>query len=476
MSIVTDLVARISILGSANELFDFQEGAEGSVVSAGKLAAVTTAATTAMVAFVGSMASANHELVLFANRSGQSAEGLMEAKDAFDLLGGSGQDLISDLQQLNDQISDVARNGSDGFSQFAGGVRSANGDLITSLEAVTRIRDNLLSRNISRREAQGFLSAAGIQLSEKTIDVLYQSEDAIRSAFDTAQRYSLKQEDITRLDNYDQSVSNLGTSFGGLSNKIAVAFLPVAEAITGALQSMADWLNKLMDGPMGRFITYLGALVAATAAASVAVTAFKFALTPLRGAFAVAATAARALGSAFLFLGRAVLLPLAPFLLVGAGIASVVLLLQDLWAGIRGGDSLLAEKFPKAVWMVKNAVENLKITFDFLKESVMEFFGYLDKKIPSLKETLRPIAEAMESLGFDVDSSKQFSSEPVSYLNPSKFPNGLSAAGMGGNTSVTVQQNITSSDPLRAGNIAADRAGEAITNAVNQQSASVYVR
>ncbi len=168
-------------------------------------------------------------------------------------------------------------------------------------------------------------------------------------------------ESTARAKSLQGATANLSNQFQNLAEAVGTFFIPALTAVITPLASLFNWLSKI---PLVPTIIGVGLLtvafigLAGVIAGSVipTITSGALAILGLMGYEVAAMAPTIGLTGALGALAGAIWAVLAPLLPVIAAVAALVLIIQDLWVGFSGGDSL-----------VLNALGNIK-------DSIVGFF------------------------------------------------------------------------------------------------------
>lgn len=496
MAVVNELVTRFSFIGNLQPQQNFNANLSSSIRFLAGFAAAIGTASLALGGMISNQLASINPLIQLRNETGMSANRLEHLTHVATLAGGSFEGMAQSLEGLNAKIDDAAMNGSETFARLGINVRGMNGDLKDAGQILNEVRTRFNQMNLSSQQRQYFGSALGIDSS--TLKILSLSGAEYKKYNDQAARaLKLTDAQVTAADKYNRSLSVLKLNLNGIRNQIAVSFAPqlteLSEKFINLINRNRDWIVRGIT----KTIEFIGRL-----------TDMIVRLLPILTLVASAFVALRIASLGFATIMGFIL---SPVILITAGIVALLLILDDLIVAFNGGKSVIREFFQEwigidIVPIMKEIVKNVKLLIDDLKklfEPLLAFFGGVFSAIINVfkgdfKGAILDIKNAFTAL---YEYIKALFSKPllenylpdwaITLLNGvapigaisniqdiGAFLNDLSkttmpmlpsspfaAAGGGGNITQNNTVNVTSSDPVTAGRIAAERLQDQLTNA-----------
>lgn len=226
-----------------------------------------------------------------------------------------------------------------------------------------------------------------VGLDEGTIELLRKGKIGVEELIKKQKAQGgITQEQVEQSDRFNQKLRTMKMEFDGLKMQIGTALIPIFENLLDAWNKVSDWVKDHKEGVQDFFIA-LGGIIAA------------YYLPTMISAAA------------------ATLAAVWPFLLIGAAVAALALVVADLIGYFTGMDSVtgrLAQKFPEldrflqaskeeviALWdalvmlftdplqFLENLKNEIKTLFDSLLwegagDTVFDFLGHAGKEISDL--------------------------------------------------------------------------------------------
>jgi hypothetical protein len=483
---VTELITRFSFQGSESPLNRYNASLGKGI---GLLAGMTAALGAATVAF-GRWASttlqAEQPLINLASQTGVAVEAIQELGFVASVSNSDVQAMNSSLTGLSEKIGEAAQKGSEDFSRLGISVRTANGAVKSTEDILLEVGQRFRQLGLSMAEQQSFAQALGIDPSLLTL--LNRSSTEIRSLRNEAREMGiLTREQTDQAMQYNDALTTMNFAMDGVRRLVAVGLAPemrdLADRFTDLVRDNKDWIingikatvegiGNLFDA-LVRLAPFLGVVAGAFVAAKIATLGFS-----------------GALGVLF-----------SPAILIAAGIAAVLLVLDDLIVAFRGGKSVIRSFFLEFFEfdiqpVLQGIVTGFKEVFGLLldlgsgfitalgglfsgigKLITGDFMGAFDDITEAWSILVDTLANAFRSIFSGVfdwiketisglipdwvrdigsDSPEPGSAAAISRDN-SFLPGGTAALrDISNRTEVNVQQNIRTSDPERAGRVAAD--------------------
>ncbi len=401
MSVIDELVTLLGLKvdpKAKNDAADFTRIIDGVTAGAVAMGAALVTAATTFKAYAISQAYAIDEAGKFADATRISFERLQELEYAQKRAGGSVQELRTDLASLNKTLSHMQP------GQFNAGMmmmgissRDASGKLKTADEVLLSVADRMQGMSRQRQT----LLAEKLGISPGTLKLLQKGRDGIKELTDRSRSLGIILDESAKekAAKFKDATVEMTAVVDGLGKSIAIGLIPglteSAEAITKFVLANRKWIasgiKQAVDGVGQGFEmvakvvdwAYKGItkLIGPTASLNKELDATQ----------AVAIAVAIAIGA----IAVSTLAATWPILLLVAGIAAVILVLEDLYAAFNGQKSIIGDwvkSFTDAYPNIAAALGNI-LSFGL---KVAAFFGgaFIDavsafgSKFMSITETL----------------------------------------------------------------------------------------
>lgn len=338
-------------------LEETERNMERAAIKAGKLALVVNAVNVAMLAMVDSAMRAAVSLRIWENSTGGSADELQRWGQAARIAGIQAEDLKKAVETLQDARNAFALGEPQNVGAWSILGVDPTQDPFTVLRALRSRMASMQDPNLMR----GLLGKVGMA----GVMPLLQ---APAEAFERLERTILSRNQVDRLVLLNREWQRLVVNMGALKNQIAAGLAPALGMLATAIGAVANWLtivtNYLSSGTTGaavaRFV--LGALAVAFLALGAAIAVVAAGLAGLAALLALMSPGLLAVAAAA-----------APFLavlaLIGAGVAALILLLDDFWTAADGGDHVFDWSLSlKAVDLMAKGLEKLIVLWEKLKQ------------------------------------------------------------------------------------------------------------
>jgi hypothetical protein len=353
------------------------------------LGAAAVGATVALGAMIQSTINEASAAVDAAARLGITAEQVQELGYAASLSGGSMETLEGGLRALSRTLAS-AKDGSKearsalrdlGLSMSDASVKSGDIDavLMAAAERISAMPDGYEKGALAMK----LFGRAGTQL----LPLLNEGADGISKLRQEARELGVVIDNDTAgaLEALGDDQDRLKASLTGIRNQIVVALLPTLQKVA---KHVLEWIKnnrELIKLRVHQVITLLGkALMLVGKAIGYVVDAFGFlrdniewvavAIGALVGALLIFKATAIAAGIAS---GAAFLIGLWPLALLMAAIAAVILIVEDLWTGFNGGESVLFDLWKSfEEWVGTKITGGIKKYVGQWIEAITIFWGF----------------------------------------------------------------------------------------------------
>jgi hypothetical protein len=426
--IVNEVVTKFSFKGSLKPQENFNANLKSGIkLLSGLGAAIATSG--ALISRWASQRLANADPLAQLSKETSVAIGrIQELGFVASVSGSSSEALQGTIRSLSKTIGDASRGVGSGaveFSRLGISVRDTQGRLKsadTMLDEVRR-RFNQLGLTMDQKRS----IAASLGIDQSLIQMLSRTDAQIAQMTKTARDLgTMTEKDANQLIAFNDSVTTLRFGLGSLQDRIALGLSPalgdIVERFTDFLVANKDLISNGI-GKVAEGVTVLTGTI--------------IRLSPLL------------IGLMAIFKGKAILLAfLNPITLIAAGIAAVLLVIDDLIVGLNGGKSVVADFFQE--WLGWDILTPLRDVLSFIT----------DQMLPAIKDFFGAIPGAVKSI-FGGDVSVSAIPTPAAAM--------ATSGGTGNVRNSTVSQantiNISTPDPVRAGQVAADTLQQQLTDA-----------
>lgn len=207
------------------------------------------------------------------------------------------------------------------------------------------------------------------------------------------------------LEDFGDQQDKVKFSIQGLKNEIVVALLPTLREMTAGFLQWVKANRKIIAQRIAFVVRGIVAVLRVLGKAlGVVIDVFQFFADHL----GLAVTAALALGGAMLILkadsvaaalasAAAWVLALLPFLLLAAALAAVILIVQDLWSWMNGGDSVLKDLYNSfTTWLGETAIGRV---LGGIKAAFAATFDWIAEKIQWAWNKIKAVVEWFQGSG-----------------------------------------------------------------------------
>lgn len=321
-----------------------------------KLATQAVTAFTSVLAFNSILNFAKNSLN-YADAIGETAEALGLAteelsawSDAASLAGGSGEQLQGTIRTLSREATQLATTGNSRvkpfFDQLGISLLDSTGKARNILDVLPEIAEQM--EGLSRQEAVGLGQKLG--LDQGTIMLLQQGRRGVEELVARQKELgTVSQEDAEVAAAFNDALDDTAHAFRTIYMGIATTILPAFTWFLQKIQAITKWAREHKVLVVGFFT-----------AVATAITVFYL------PAMIKAATATLAATWPFLLIGAAI---------IAAG-AAIALIVEDIYAFLKGGDSLigqLSKKWP----IIGQVIEGIRDAFIWLFENAEKVFKFL---------------------------------------------------------------------------------------------------
>lgn len=439
MAIVNEVVTKFSFKGSLKPQKAFNQNL-GSSIKLLRNFGVATIGTAGIIAgWAAKTMQGRNSLIQLGAETNMAIGRIQELGHIASVSGSSAGAMQSTLAGLTKTIGDASRGAGTGASEFARlgiSVRDSNGRIKNAGVVIDEVRQRFNALNLDMSQRTSMAAALGIDKS--LVQTLSRTDSEMAALSRTARELgTLTQEDATKMRNFNDSVTTLRFGFSSLQDRIAIGLAPQLESLS---KGFTDFLIVSKD-------VISNGIVKLFEAVGVLRQAFVRLFPVILGGLAIWIALNAKLVASWVLLNATMLLN--PVFLITAGIAAMLVVIDDLIVGLQGGKSVVADFFQ--AFLGFDIIAPLRKFIDYFKN----FF------IPQAKKLIMSIP------GIGLFIKKDGGAEPV----PSGSAATTSAAA--GNittSSSSVDQNntfnITSSDPVRVGQVINDTLQQQLNDTV----------
>lgn len=456
MAIVNEVVTKFSFVGNLKPGEEFNKNLGDSIKLLAGFGAASITAAGAFAGWINNTLSGLDPMIQLSRETGVAIESIQELGYAASVSGSSAQAMQASIRGLSQTIGKAAQFGSAEFSRLGISVRDTGGQVKTADKIIAELSKRFDELNLSMPERQSFAQSLGIDAS--LVQLLSATSGQLGELRKKARDLGVitkEQADLTA--SYNDSLTTLKFAFGSVQNAIAIGFAPELKKITeGVIEFLSANKDAIING-----ITKFGEGINVVAGAVVR-------LTPLLAALAAGFVVFRI---ASIGLGTILATVFSPVVLITAGIVALLLAVDDLIVAFQGGDSVIADFFAG-------------FGIDIVKE-LTDAFEYLSNILSTIWEQIKPIIEAIKTIGSsalgylfggDETSGETGTARTVPQPQPQMLTIPVSQA-MGTSMTSSIQNNkveqsvnvnISTTDPLRAGTAVVESLNNQLTDAQTQ--------
>lgn len=424
MAVVSQLITEFKFVGSEGPLNKYNNSLGKGIGLLAGFTAATLAGGAAIAKWASGVLGAEQNLINLSAETGVAVGKIQELSFAAEVSNSTAGALTSALGALSAKIGDAAQKGSEDFARLGISVRDANGNVRATDEILAQIGARFRTMNLSMAEQRSFAEALGIDTSLLTM-LNRTSGEMAQLAQRARDLGTLTKEQTAFAQDYNDSLTVMRYAMDGVRRLAAVGIGPelksMAESFTTLVENNRDWVInglKFTVGVLGDFLDMLGRVWPLLAAGAGIFVGLKVATLGWAGAMAIL---------------------LSPAVIVSALIAGLVLVVDDMIVAFQGGKSIIADFFQDTFDV--DIVKAMTAAFDHLKGSLQILWGWME-----------PIWEAYK------DIMSMAESGAVQLFNAGREFFGGSSNQQTSNRSVNqdVRIDVRTSDPVRAGQAAAD--------------------
>jgi len=371
--VVNEIITKFGFEGSTQPLSNYNNALDEAIKLSAMVVAGITAAAGSIYYFTTSTLESTDALNQLARETNTNIEQLQELGYIATVNGSSMGDVEQSVSSLTEALGRAA-NGEKMYGQIFKDlgidIRDAKGAIKDATTMLYDLNKAFRDKNLSKQEQAGYIKK--LRLNKRMIQMLGLEGSEMDKLSKKARALGIvtkEQADATS-DMFD-AITTAKFVIDGLSNTIALSFMP---KITEIANAFTDWKianNELITDGLERTVRIIQATIGFVVDIGKAI--FHAIDSTIGWGVAIGIVAAR-----FIYLNKAMLLN--PIFLMTTAIAGVILALQDLWVAFEGGDSLIAEYFKDAFNVdirpyLKNIVKNVSESVGEIKTSLSNIWN-----------------------------------------------------------------------------------------------------
>jgi len=351
--VVNNLVTKFSFTGSTAPLTDYNATLGSSIKLLGGMIAGLNVAAGAFAFWADGVLKGVDSLSALSNQTGVSVAAIQELSFAATQSQSTVGAMESSIKGLSSTIGQAAQQGSDDFSRLGISVRDANGKVKSADSILLEVGNRFRELNLSMSEQEHFASALGIDSS--LLQLLNKTESELANLRDRAKELgTLTKSQTEAAKDYTKSVNSMWFSVDSFRDLVAVGVAPemrhMSDGFTQLLTDNKDWVingvkfaikwGGILLESFNRMLPVLGVMAGAFLAMKISALGFS-------GAMALVSW---------------------PVVAVIAGITALYLVVDDLMAAFKGGQSVIADFYNNLTG--GDLVTELTTGFELLKADV----------------------------------------------------------------------------------------------------------
>lgn len=428
--------------------------------------------TAGLVAMAVTAARTAQTLRNFTTATGLSAQEMQRWSAQARILGADGNEMLQTVKAIQSNMARIALGEGDiAPFQFFGippDIRKDTFEFMEELRArIQSVGDNPAALAIVRE------MAGRLGISDDIFQMLRrQRKELDRSLF-------LTESEVNSIDDMRMSWSRVAQAIGAFKDKFIAAFAEplqaaakVLEFITVRLVRFVEWLNQ--GGVIANTVKLvIGALIVGVVALGVGLAVLASTLTLVVAGFTLWTKALLIFTPAIWAAFTPVLILTAKILAVIAAIAAAVLMIEDLWTGLRGGDSVLMNaaggwlKYAFGIFYVLRVLSTLVDAFNWVRDAASNMVSALTDMIPDWMKGFFGGNVEVSGNGAQADPMRSFEDMALTPRQPS----GGSTANQ--NNEIRVEVN-GAQNPAETGREVAMNIRQTISDAAYQMPALSY--
>lgn len=349
VAVVQELVTKFGFLGSTKPLNEYNVSLGGSIKLLGWMFAALEGAAAGFSLWADGVLTGVDSIGALSRQTRIAVGDIQALNFAAEQSQSTSAAMESTIRGLTSTIGSAAIQGSADFSRLGISVRDASGHVKTADTVLEEVRQRFRALNLSMAEQEHFAGALGIDAS--LLQLLNRTDSEMASLRDRARELgTLTGEQVEQAEDYKRSLNSMWFSLNNVKQLVAVGVAPeMGRLADNFAQLLADNREWIVDGIQAT-ARVIGDLLAAF-----------HRLLPVVAAIGAGFLVAKIAAIGFAGVMGVIL---SPVVLIGAGIAALLLVADDLIVAFRGGKSVIADFFQDTFDI--DIVEELTDAFKYL--------------------------------------------------------------------------------------------------------------
>lgn len=390
MAVVNELVTRFSFTGSLKPQADFNAGLGKSLGLLAKFATATALGAAALFTWNTSTLASIDPMIQLHRSTGVAIERLQELNFIASVNGSTAQAMQSSILGLSRVIGDAARwtgPGIEGFQRLGISIRDSNGQLKSADTILDEIGSQFTKLGYNLDQKRSMAQSLGIDPSLiQMMSLTGKQMDSLRARAQRLGVINKSQADDAAA--FNDSLTTLRFGMRGISNFIAVGFAPQMKSLTDNFINFLEVNQELIVNGITKLGEIMGGLFGLFDRT-------KYLVLGLAAAFVVWKVATIGLGTVLAVV-------FSPIYLITAGIIALILIVDDLVAAFRGGQSVIADFFGEifgidlgqilrdidVIFSPANIAKNFLIAVDWIKTGFGDMADWVVDKFFSIGDKI----------------------------------------------------------------------------------------
>lgn len=390
MALENELVTNFEFKGSLNPLNQYNLEYGNAISLMTKSIGIATAVSGALLGLSNSTLQVVDDLGQLSRTTGTSIEYLQELGYVASINGSSVQALENSISGLSKKIGEAAISGSSDFDMIGISVRDVNGQVKSTETVLEDLRKRF--QVLSAQEQLNYAEKLGIDKS--LIQTLNLTNEELERSRNIAKSFGVvSKQQADEVIAFNDSLTTLKFGFNAIGQQISLSFMPEMSNLSNSFTDLLINNKDLIKNGLEVFISTTGNVLTAIGNTGKGIYEFVDATVGMENAL-------YALGGAMLFFNRSLLLN--PITLITAGIAGLILLVDDLYVAFDGGKSVIKDFFGS---FNIDIVERLRLVFMQTNILLKQMgIGFLQIG-GALANLIIGAGDLGKLLGFDIDTS-----------------------------------------------------------------------
>jgi len=332
---VAELATKFTFQGSLKPLDNLNAKLQLGIASIAKVASVFTAAGLALNAFVVSTLASSDAMVQLSRETNVSVEAIQELGYVASVNGSSVDALENSIKNLSQKIGEAAIQGNADFARLGISIRDSAGNIKTAEQVLLELSDRFKELGLTVQEQKSYLSRLGIDESLlQTLNLGSKEIEKLRERARALGVVTSEQGDL--IASFNDSLTDLKFGLSSIQKQVAIAFAPQMKQLSDEFVNFLIANKDLIQNGLKRFFELVNAGLGAIWNFGRVIYELIDNTIGLKAALIIA-------GGAMLYLNRAMLMN--PVSRIIAGITALIAIVDDLYTGLKGGKSIIAEWF-----------------------------------------------------------------------------------------------------------------------------------